>query len=154
MVFEWVIALLIKYGLIGLIISSFLSSLVFIPGYSSFLIPLFIKARFNPWFILFALSVGAVAGEILNYYLGFIGSKYIYHQKIKDAEKWLNKWGEYAVFIVNLIPFFPADFVNVLVGFLRMDVKRFVIGVTAGKVIQYIILIFFIREVFIFFNFV
>ncbi|MFH0711146.1 MAG: VTT domain-containing protein [Candidatus Aenigmatarchaeota archaeon] len=142
MVLEAIIAIFIKYGLAGLLFSSFISSLVFIPGYASFLIPVYVKLNFNPWLILFVITAGAIVGETINYYLGYFGSKYVLHKEIKKAERWLNKWGEMSVFIVNLIPIFPADFVNILVGFLRMDVKMYVIGMSLGKLIQYSVLIF------------
>jgi membrane protein YqaA with SNARE-associated domain len=142
MAFEAIIAIFIKYGLTGLLASSFISSLVFIPGYASFLIPLYVRFHFNPWRILVVITIGSIGGEIVNYYLGYVGSKYVFHKEIKKAEKWLNKWGEMSVFIVNLIPVFPADFVNVLVGFFRMDFKMYVIGMGLGKAIQYALLIF------------
>ena len=142
MVFEYVISLFIKFGLVGLLFSSFVSSLVFFPAYAELLIPIYVKLHFNPYLIFIIITVGAVAGEVVNYYLGLVGSKYIYHKEIKKAEKWLNKWGEMSIFIVNLIPVFPADFVNVLVGFLRMDFKMYLIGMTAGKAVQYALLIF------------
>ena len=145
MVIEAIIAIFLKYGLLGLLFSSFVSALVFIPGYSSFLIPIYVALHFNPWLILVVLTVGAVSGEIVNYYLGFFGSKYIMHIEIKKAEKWLNKWGELSIFIVNLIPIFPADLVNTLVGFFRMDFKKFFLGMSAGKIIQYAFLIFAIE---------
>ena len=148
MAFETLIAIFVKYGIAGLLFSSFASSLVFIPGYASFLIPFYIRMHFNPWQILFVITIGAVAGESVNYYLGYIGSKYVFHKEIKKAEKWLNRWGEMSVFIVNLIPIFPADFVNVLVGFMRMDFKKYLIGMGLGKLIQYSLLIFGIEMLF------
>lgn len=142
MVFEFIISLFIKFGLVGLLFSSFVSSLVVFPAYASFLIPLYVKLHFNPYLIFIVITIGAVAGEVVNYYLGFVGSKYIYHKEIKKAEKWLNRWGEMSIFIVNVIPIFPADFLNTLVGFLRMDFKMFVIGMAAGKALQYALIIF------------
>jgi len=142
MVLQAILAIFIKYGLTGLFLSSFLSSLVFIPAYSSFLIPLYVGLHFSPWQILIAISIGAVGGELVNYYLGFVGSKYVKKDDVKKAEKWLTKWGEMSVFIVNLIPAFPADVVNALVGFFHMDLKTFVIGMSVAKVIQYALLIF------------
>jgi membrane protein YqaA with SNARE-associated domain len=135
-------AALIEYGIAGLAFSSFLSSLVFIPGYASFLIPLFVGLHANPWQMLFAISIGAIAGEAVNYYLGIVGSKYILHLELKKAKKWLSRWGEMSVFIVNLIPLFPADVVNTLIGFLKMDFKTYMISMSLGKIIQYSLLIF------------
>jgi len=148
---ETVIALFIKYGLVGLLFSSFISSLFFFPAYSTFLIPVYIKLHFNPWYILAVLTIGTVAGELVNYYIGYTGSKYIYRKEIKKAEEWLNKWGEMSVFLINLIPVLPADFVNLFVGFLRMDFKMFVVGMSLAKLIQFALLIFGTE---LFFNYV
>jgi len=142
MVFEAIIAIFVKYGLFGLFMSSFASSLVFLPAYASFLIPLYVGLHFDPWQILVVLLVGAVLGEIVNYYLGYVGSKYVLHQHIRKAEKWVNKWGLMSIFIVNAIPIFPADVVNTLVGFFRMDMKMYVIWMSLGKLLQYTLLIF------------
>jgi len=154
MVFNAIVAGLLKFGLVGLFVSSFASSLFFFPAYASFLIPIYLKIGFNPWHILIIITAGSVIGEIANYYLGFIGSKYIYRKEMKKVEKWLYKWGGMSVFIVNLIPMFPADIIDALVGFLRMDFKMFFIGMTAAKILQYALLIFGTEIFFRFVSFV
>jgi len=142
MILGAIAAALTKYGILGLTFSSFLSSLVFIPGYASFLIPLFVGLDANPWLMLAGISIGAIAGEVVNYYLGLIGSKYILHLKLKKAKKWLCTWGDMSIFVVNMIPVFPADVVNILVGFLKMDFRAYMISMSLGKIIQYSLLIF------------
>lgn len=141
MVLSVILSIFMRYGVLGLFVSSFLSSLVFVPGYAYFLIPIFIKLHFNPWQILVVTSIGAIFGEIVNYYIGYFGSKYIVHKEIKKAKKWLNKWGDMSVMIVNLLPIFPADVINVLVGFFKMDFKEFVVGMSIGKILQYVFFI-------------
>jgi membrane protein YqaA with SNARE-associated domain len=147
MVFEMFFPLFMQYGLLGLFVSSFISSLFFIPAYATFLIPLYIALKFNPYSILFFLTIGSVLGQIFNYYFGLFGSKYLvkYKSDIKNATKWLNKWGEISIFVINFIPMFPADFISVLVGFLRMDVRIFSISMFLGKLFQFALLIFGIQ---------
>jgi len=154
MVFNAILAGFLKFGLVGLFVSSFVSSLFFFPAYATFLIPIYLKLGFNPWHILIVITAGSVIGEIVNYYLGFIGSKYIYHKEMKKAEKWLYKWGGMSVFIFNLIPMFPADIIDALVGFLRMDFKMFFIGMSTAKILQYGLLIFGTEIFFRFVSFV
>ena len=145
--FEFIINLFLKYGLIGLFLSSIVSSLFFFPGFSSFLIPIYLTLRFNPYFLLIVMTAGAIIGQMFNYYFGLFGSgKLIKQEKeIRKAEKWLNKWGDLSVFIVNAIPFFPSDFISVLVGFLRMNIKIFIISMTLGRFFQYALFIFGLR---------
>jgi membrane protein YqaA with SNARE-associated domain len=154
MILDVFFALFLKLGLFGLLFSSFISSLVVFPAYASFLIPIYVRLHFNLLQIFLVLTVGAVAGEVVNYYLGYIGAKYVFHSEIKKAEKWLNRWGEMSIFIVNLIPVFPADFVNLFVGFFRMDFKTYLIGMTLGKAIQYALLIYGIEILFKYASFV
>lgn len=142
--FESIVGLFLKYGLFGMLFSSIISSLFFFPAFSSFLIPLYLALKFNPYLLLIVITGGAIIGQLFNYYFGVFSSEHlIKHEKdIRKAEQWLNKWGDLSVFIVNLIPFIPADFVSVLVGFLRMDSKPFIISMGLGKLFQYALLIF------------
>ena len=144
MVLQAIFALFIKYGFVGLFFSSLVSSLFFIPGYSTLLIPLYIALKFNPYLLLIILTAGSTIGQTIDYYIGFYSSERLlkYKKEIKNATKWLNKWGDISLFIINLIPISPADFISVLVGFLRMNVKSFVISVALGKFFQYALLIF------------
>jgi membrane protein YqaA with SNARE-associated domain len=144
MVLQAILSLFMKYGLLGLFLSSFISSLFFIPAYVSFLIPLYIAIKINPYLLLIVITTGSILGQILNYYFGFFGSKHLikYEKEIKNATKWLNKWGEISLFIINLVPILPADFVSVLVGFLRMDKKVFLISMGLGRLFQYALIIF------------
>jgi len=154
MVFDVIIAIFVKYGLFGLFFSSFVSSLFFVPAYASFLIPFYLGLHFNPWYILIVIWIGAIVGEVVNYYLGYVGSKYVFHKEVKKAEKWLNKWGDMSIFIVNLIPIFPADIVNLLVGFFRMNFKIYLISMSLAKLVQYSLLIFGIEILFKFVSFI
>lgn len=144
MALQLILNLFIKYGLIGLLVSSFISSLFFIPGYASFLIPFYVALKFNPYLLLAVLTIGSIMGETCNYYFGLFGSKHLikYEKEIKKATKWLNNWGEISLFVVNLVPVLPSDFISVFVGFLRMDIKIFVVSVGLGKLFQFALLIF------------
>jgi membrane protein YqaA with SNARE-associated domain len=144
MVLETLFHLFVQYGLGGLFFSSFISSLFFIPAYASFLIPLYTTLKFNPYVILLVITTGSILGQAFNYYFGLFGSKHLikYEKEIKKATTWLNRWGELSIFVVNFVPIFPADFVSVLVGFLRMDVRIFAISMSLGRLFQYALLIF------------
>jgi len=134
--------ILLKLGLVGLFFGSLTSSLWFIPGYASLLLPVYLALKFNPYHILILMTLGAIIGEVINYYCGFMGAKLILKKDIKKGKKWLNKWGDLSLFIVNLIPLFPSDFISILVGFLKMDLKTFIISMGLGKFFQYALLIF------------
>jgi membrane protein YqaA with SNARE-associated domain len=141
---ETLMQLFLQYGLIGLGLQSFLSSLIFFPGYAELLIPVYIGLKLSPYQILLVVSVGSILGGVVNYYLGFLGARVILKKKkeIKKAKVWLDKWGDLSVFVTSFLPGIPFDIVAVLVGFLKMDFKSFFISMSLGKIIKYVLIIF------------
>jgi len=145
MVFEKIVTLFFSHGLIGLFLSSFLSSLFFIPAFVELLIPVYVGLDFNPILIFVFLTAGAVLGSCINYYMGFWGSKYI---NIKAAHKksvkdFLAKWGDFSVLVMSLLPPpFPFDIATVIFGFLKMNFRTFIISTIIGRSIKHALFIF------------
>ncbi len=142
-----VVDVLIQYGLLGLLGSSYLMSVVFFPGFVEGLIPLFVGLGFNPLLIFALASIGSIAGGATNYYLGFVGHKIVgkfglTEKKFKEAEGWLNKWGIYSILVLSFFPGFPFDLVAIFVGLLHMNFKSFFLWMTLGKILKYGIVTF------------
>ena len=140
-------SMLIEYGLIGLLGSSYVLSLLFFPGLVEALIPIFLGLGFNPFFIFAVASAGSIAGGATNYYFGFAGHKILgkfglTEDKFKREEKWLNKWGIYSTLILSFIPGFPFDVVAVFVGLLHMNFKSFFLWMALGKLLKFAIITF------------
>jgi len=134
----------VQYGFLGLFLSSFVSSLFFFPAFTYIIISIFIALKFNPYLVLVAVTSGAILAQFVNYYFGFFGSKKLIKREneIKKVRVWLDRWGDLSIFIINLVPILPADFVSVFVGFLRMDFKTFLISMSLGKFFQFTLVIF------------
>ena len=138
---------LLAYGLIGLLTGSYLMSVVFFPGLVEALIPIFIGLGFNPVLVFLLASAGSVAGGATNYDLGAVGHRIINRigiseKKVKEAESWLARWGNYSILILSFLPGFPFDLVAVFVGFLRMDFRTFFIWMSLGKLLKFGIVTF------------
>jgi membrane protein YqaA with SNARE-associated domain len=144
MVAQNLVTLFFSYGLIGLFLSSLFSALFFIPGFSDLLIPVYVGLKFNPFLIFIFVTAGGVLGGAFNYYVGFLGARYI---KVKISHKkyvqnFLKKWGDFSVLIMSVLPPpFPFDLVTVVLGFLKMDFKTFIISTTIGKSIKHALFI-------------
>jgi membrane protein YqaA with SNARE-associated domain len=85
------------------------------------------------------LILGSVLGGLISYSLGFFGSKLIlkYEEGIKDMKKLLGRYGNFSVFLVSFLPVpFPFALFAMLVGFLKMNIKSFLLAVIAGKALR------------------
>lgn len=144
MVAEKLLALFFSYGLIGLLLTSFLSALFFIPGFVDILIPVYVSLDMNPVLIFLVITAGSVLGSVVNYYFGVLGSRYI---KIKATQKrsvqdFLTRWGNFSVLVMSFLPPpFPFDIATVVFGFLKMKFRMFIISTTVGKSIKYALFI-------------
>lgn len=138
MVAEALFALFSQYGIAGLPLASFILSLVFFPGIAEALIVLYIPLKFNPFLVFLLVTLGSIAGGLVNYYFGVLGKKIAFKKETLDkAHVWLKKWGNLSVFITSFIPGFPFDIIAVLVGFLGLDFRTFFIWMSLGKILKF-----------------
>lgn len=129
---------LVRYGLLGLLFGSFLGSLIFFPAPLEIVTTSVVAMGYDPVQVAVVMTLGSVVGGVVNYYLGFAGSKVMLKEKdIKKIERWINRWGDPMVFVTSLLPF-PFDIVAVAVGILRMRFRDFIVASTLGKVIKFL----------------
>jgi len=145
MVAEKLVALFFSYGLLGLLFSSFLSALFFIPAFVELLIPVYVGLHFDPIGIFIFLTAGSVLGSAVNYYIGLWGSKYVTIKAAheKSVKKFLAKWGDFSVLVMSFLPPpFPFDVATLVLGFLKMNFRTFIISTLVGKSIKHALFIF------------
>jgi membrane protein YqaA with SNARE-associated domain len=85
------------------------------------------------------LLFGSILGGLISYSFGFFGSKLIlkYEQRIKDMQKLIERYGNFSVFLVSFLPIpFPFALFAMLVGFLKMSIKSFLLAMVAGKALR------------------
>lgn len=97
--------------------------------------------RFSFWPAVLAGALGNVTGSSIMYFLGKHGGhpfieKYgrwfrISHKEIDKAETWFNKYGDFAVFIAQLLPVIRT-FISFPAGVLEINYKRFVFYTFTG----------------------
>jgi membrane protein YqaA with SNARE-associated domain len=128
-----------EYGLVALFLGSFASNFLIFPAFVELSCILFLSLNFSPLYIFLSLVFGSVLGGLVSYSFGFFGSGLIsrYEQRIKDMEKLIEKYGNFSVFLVSFLPVpFPFALFAMLVGFLRMSIKSFLIAMIAGKALR------------------
>ena len=89
-------------------------------------------------FILAAVmaTFGGALGEITGYYLGYVGRAVIAPdqlEKYKTAERWMERYGGWAIFLFAFFPFLIFDFVGIAAGAFRYPLRKFLLFALAGR---------------------
>jgi membrane protein YqaA with SNARE-associated domain len=136
---EFLLSFLKEYGLSALFLGSFASNFLLLPAFVELSCILFLSLNFPPFYIFLSLVFGSVLGGLISYSLGFFGSKHIlkYRERIRGLEKLIEKYGNFSVFLVSFLPVpFPFALFAMLVGFLKMSLKSFLLAMIAGKALR------------------
>ena len=136
-----------EYGVIGLFLNSLLSATA-IPIPTEILTSALLIGGENIFLVSLALIIGSVIGGILNYFIGFGGTKLF--KKIKketDIErnekkhnKILDKFGWSAIFFAAWIPVI-GDLILISAGIKKMKFVKFSIFMVSGKIVKTIIVV-------------
>ncbi len=136
-----------EYGIFGLFLNSLLSSTA-IPLPTEILTSALLIGGENIFLVAIVLAVGSITGGILNYFIGFGGTKLIVkmkkHTDIEKPEKKHNKlldrFGWSAIFFAAWIPII-GDLILISAGVKKMKFTKFVIFMVSGKIIKTIIVV-------------
>ncbi|MEM5766036.1 MAG: VTT domain-containing protein [Candidatus Aenigmatarchaeota archaeon] len=136
---DFLFSFLREYGLFALFLSSLSSNFLLFPAFVELSCIVFLSLGFTPFSIFISLITGSVLGGLLSYFFGFFGSASLlkYKERIRDMEKIIERYGNFSVFLVSFLPVpFPFTLFAMLVGFLKMNVKTFLLAMTAGKALR------------------
>ncbi len=131
-----------EYGLIGIFLASAAGSTIFLPLSAELTFPILVAANVNRLAILVAATLGALAGTLVNYWLGYRGvklaDKHLKKDDLETARRIMNRYGWIGVMAALAVPLpLPIDPLTILCGITRMDLKEFVAAVAIGKAIKY-----------------
>lgn len=93
-------------------------------------------ARWDPFWIAVAASMGSALGEVTAYALGLLGGKAVARrspQLYHKAEGWMRRYGLGAVFFFALVPLMVFDFVGIAAGALRLPLWQFTLAVWLAR---------------------
>ena len=136
---------LVEQGYIGLFVASFLAATILSFSSEIVLGLLLITNDYNTALLVGIATTGNVLGSIVNYIIGFYGSKFLIRKVIRVSEdefdKAKHRFKKYGIFSL-LLAWVPiiGDPLTVVAGALRINLLLFLILVTAGKLIRYIII--------------
>ena len=126
-----------KYGYLGVFLANLLSSMgVIFPTPPGVALTATVAAARNPLWAALAASIGGTLGEITAYFVGY-GGKRIFHlqryQRYQTAEKWMQRYGGFAIFTFAFLPLFIFDFLGIAAGALRFPLKKFLLFCYLGR---------------------
>lgn len=106
-------------------------------------------ARFDIWALALAGAVGSLLGSLVAYYVGLRGGrplleKYggyllITRADLDQADRWFQKYGDWAVFIGRLLPV-VRTFISLPAGIARVRLGRFIVLTLVGSYIWCLLL--------------
>ena len=131
-----------EYGIIGLFLNSLLAATA-LPLPTEILTSALLIGGENIFLVAIALITGSIIGGILNYFIGFGGSKLFKKmEKKSDVEKHekkhnklLDKFGWGAIFFAAWIPV-VGDLMLISAGVKKMKFKKFLIFMISGKIVK------------------
>lgn len=129
-----------------LFVSAFLSATL-LPGSSEALLATYIATeKGNVWVLLVMAVTGNVLGSVVNWFIGrflsqYVGRKWfpISERRYAQATNWFNKYGKWSL----LLAWLPVigDPLTIVAGGLRVPIGIFVILVTIGKLVRYLVIL-------------
>lgn len=132
-----------ELGYLGLFVSAFLAATI-LPLSSEVVLSALLINNFSPTTLVVVATIGNVLGSLVNYFLGFWLSVAVVKKCLKmsdddfsHAEKRFKKYG-----LVSLcFAWVPVigDPLTVIAGALRVNIVWFVVLVTAGKFLRYVV---------------
>jgi membrane protein DedA with SNARE-associated domain len=111
----------------------------------------------TPWLVGIAGGAGMAVGEITAYYGGYLGAELVRGrefggpkrlrrviERVVGGVNWLMKrWGMATLFVLSAIPNPLFEVAGLTAGSVRMPFRRFLLSVTAGKVLRGILLAYY-----------
>lgn len=136
--------MLIDYGYLGMLLSSFLAGSVF-PFSSEAIMLGLLAAGLKPIPLIFYATIGNVGGTMFNYGVGRMGKmewieKYLHvkKEKVERAQRFLAGHGAW----LGVFSFLPVlgSAISVALGLMKANLCITFISVTLGKLIRYVVL--------------
>lgn len=133
-----------EFGYIGLFLASFLAATI-LPLSSEVVLSFLLLNGLSPTILVSVATVGNVLGALLNYAIGLWGGVFLLRKVLKISEKESVKaqqtFAKYGVFSL-FFAWAPVigDPLTVVAGLLKINILLFLILVTSGKLIRYVVI--------------
>jgi len=132
-----------NYGYLGAFLVSLISNATIILPVPGIVVLFALGATLNPVLVALVGATGGVIGEMTGFMAGYGGRGMVQSsgRMYAMAEKWMRRWGGWAIFAFAVAPLPILDIAGVVAGVLGYPVWKFLLVAWPGKSIKYIILV-------------
>ncbi|MFH1186566.1 MAG: VTT domain-containing protein [Candidatus Levyibacteriota bacterium] len=132
-------------GLLGIFLINFVSNASFFVSGPAFLSVVAGGSLYNPFLVALISSFAATLGDMIGFLVGFSGRKIALEKIGKNfwftiLERYFKKYGGWMLFAFAFIPNPFFDAIGLIAGIFVFSPKRFIIIVTLGRFLRYLIL--------------
>jgi len=130
------------YGYLGAFLVSLISSATVILPVPGLVVLFALGASLNPVLVALAGAVGGIFGEVTGFMVGYGGREVVQDSRMYvRVEKWMKRWGAWAIFAFAAVPLPVFDVAGVVAGALGYPLWKFLLIGWVGKSIKYVILV-------------
>lgn len=140
----------LEFGFLGLFVSAFLAATI-LPLSSEIVMTGLLLQGLSPWALIIVATTGNVAGSLLNYALGYWASLGVIKKWLRmseeefvKAEQRFKKYGVFSLFF-SWVPII-GDPLTVMAGILRIHLVWFLLLVTTGKCLRYLVVYYMVLQ--------
>jgi len=104
-----------------------------------------VASYFDPFVTALVAALGGTLGELSTYFIGYAGRRLTNAQQMvgmQQVEKWIHRWGAWAIVFLAFQPIIPLDIGGLAAGAARMPLKKFLPALFVGKLPKYLLMIY------------
>jgi membrane protein DedA with SNARE-associated domain len=133
-----------RFGYAGIFLVSIFANATIIIPLPGVALTSVMGAVFNPFWVAVAAGSGAALGEFSGYAAGFSGQALIEDAKAYErVTNWMKKHGDLTILVLAFIPNPLFDMAGMVAGALKMNLWRFTLYCTIGKILKMLIFAYF-----------
>lgn len=130
------------YGYLGAFLVSLISSATVILPVPGLVVLFALGASLNPVLVALAGAAGGIIGEVTGFMVGYGGREVVQDNRMyARVEKWMKRWGAWAIFAFAAVPLPVFDVAGVVAGALGYPLWKFLLIGWVGKSIKYVMLV-------------
>ncbi|MBN2477834.1 VTT domain-containing protein [Candidatus Micrarchaeota archaeon] len=132
-----------ELGYLGVFLISLLSSATIIIPAPGWAVVLSMGVILNPVIVAVLAGIGSGIGELTGYFAGNGIVKIVNsHKTYKKHEELIKKYDFFAIILLSFLPNPFFDIAGMVAGALRMNVLKFILSCSIGKMARYFILLY------------
>ena len=127
-----------QFGYLGLFALNALGSATLVLPTPLFMTAFAAGSVLNPFIVTLVSSLGSAIGELTGYWAG-VGAEDLIekNQHVKSVEKWMDRYGLIALFVLSALPNPFFDAAGIFAGATKIPILKYLVVVWFGKMVKF-----------------